>query len=53
MTNLSLVFTESQHLEEFSPIIKVSFQRPQKEDFYTRYVIGFLAYTMTLRHGSF
>ena len=30
MVSLSLVFTESQHFIEFSPIMKVSFQQAKK-----------------------
>ena len=33
--NLSLVFTENQHLTEFSQIREVSFQHTKREDFYT------------------
>ena len=40
--NLSLVFTENQHLVGFSPIMKVSFQRTKREIFYTHYFIGIL-----------
>ena len=43
MTNLSQVFSENQYLLEFSPAIKVSFQRTKREDFYTEY-IGILVY---------
>ena len=32
---MSLEFTENQYLVGFSPIVKVSFQRTKKEDFYT------------------
>ena len=32
---LSLVFTENEHLEGFSPIMKVSFQHTKREDFST------------------
>ena len=42
--NLSLVFTENQHLVGFSPIMKVSFQRTKKEDFYRYYFIRVLPY---------
>ena len=45
-----LVFTENQHLVGFSPIIKVSFQRTKREDFYTHYFIGVLAYVVISRH---
>ena len=48
--NLSLLLTENQHLVEFSPIIKVSFQRTKREDFYTHYFIGILAYVVISRH---
>ena len=48
--NLSLLLTENQHLVEFSPIIKVSFQRTKREDFYTYYFIGILAYVVISRH---
>ena len=50
MVNLSLVFTENQHLVEFSPIMKVSFQRTKRGDFYTHCFIGFLAYVVILRY---
>ena len=50
MVNLSQVFTENQHLKEFSPIMKVSFQRTKREDFYTHYFIGVLAYVVISRH---
>ena len=50
MVNLSLVFTENQHLVGFSPIMKVSFQRTKREDFYTHYFIGVLAYVVISRH---
>ena len=50
MDNLSLVFRENQHLVEFSPIMKVSFQRTKRGDFYTHYFIGVLAYVVTSRH---
>ena len=48
--NLSLVFTGNQHLVEFSPIMKVSFQLMKREDFYTHYFIGVLAYVVISRH---
>ena len=50
MVNLSLVFTENQHIGEFSPIMKVSFQRTKREDFFTRYFVGVLAYVVISRH---
>ena len=34
----------------FSPIMKVSFQRTKREDFYTHYFIGVLAYVVISRH---
>ena len=37
--NLSLVFPENQHLLEFSPIMKVLFQRTKRGNFYTHYFI--------------
>lgn len=40
---LSLVSAENQHLVEFTPIMKVLFQLPKREDFYKHYCIGFLA----------
>ena len=40
MANLSLVFTESQHLKEFSPMINVSLHWNKRIDFYTYYFIG-------------
>ena len=40
MVNLSLVFKENQNLVEFSPIMKVSFQR----------TIGVLAYIVISSH---
>ena len=46
----SLVFTENQHIERFSPIMKVSFQHTKREDFYTHYFIGVLAYVVISRH---
>ena len=48
--NLLLAFTENQHLVGFSPIMKVSFQRTKREDFYAHYFIGVLAYVVTLGH---
>ena len=48
--NLSLVFTENQHLVVFSPIMKIPFQRTKREDFYTHYLIGVLAYVVISRH---
>ena len=48
--NLSLVFTENQHLVEFSPIINFLFQVTKGEDFYTHYFIGVLAYVVTSRY---
>ena len=45
-----IMFTENQHLVGFSPIMKVSFQRTKREDFYTHYFIGVLAYVVTSRH---
>ena len=42
--NLSLVFTENQHLVGFSPIMKVSFQRTKKDNFYRHYFIRVLPY---------
>ena len=44
------VFTENQHLVGFSPIMKVSFQRTKREDFYTHYFIEVLAYVVISRH---
>ena len=35
--NLPVVFAESQPSVEFSPIMKVSFQRTEKENSYTHY----------------
>ena len=34
----------------FSPIMKVSFQRTKREDFYTHYFIGVLAYVVISKH---
>ena len=48
--NLSLVFTENQHLVEFSPMMKVLFQCTKRGDFYTHYFIGVLAYVVISRH---
>ena len=42
--NLSLVFTENQLLVGFSPIMKVSFQRTKKDNFYRHYFIRVLPY---------
>ena len=50
MINLSLVFTESQHLLKFSPIMKASFQYTKKEDFYTHYNIKVSAFVLILKH---
>ena len=44
------MFTENQHLVGFSPIMKVSFQRTKREDFYTHYFIRVLAYVVISRH---
>ena len=44
--NVSLTFTENQHLVLFSPTTKVSFERSKSEDFYTHYFIGVLAFVM-------
>ena len=44
--NVSLTFTENQHLVLFSPITKVSFERSKSEDFYTHYFIEVLACVM-------
>ena len=46
MVNLLLVCTENQHLVEFSPIMKASFQRTKRGEFYTHYFIGVLAYVV-------
>lgn len=35
--NLPVLFAESQPSVEFSPIMKVSFQRTEKENSYTHY----------------
>ena len=54
MVGLSLVFRENQRLVEFSPIIKVSFQRTKEEDFYTHYFIEVLAFQdISFRNQSF
>ena len=50
MVNSSLVFTENQHLLEFSPIMEVSFQHTKKWDFYTHYLTGVLPYAVISRH---
>ena len=50
MVNLSLAFTENQYLVGFSPIMKVSFQRTTREDFYTHNFKGVLIYIMISRH---
>lgn len=47
---LSLVFTEKQHLKEFSPIMKVSYQRTKKEYFYKRYYIKISVFVVILKH---
>ena len=47
---LSLVFTESQHLAEFSPIMKISFQRTKRGDFHIHYFTGGLTYVAISRH---
>ena len=47
--NLSLVFTESQHLVEFLPIMKAYFHRTTKVDFITYYFVGILAYVVISR----
>ena len=44
------MFTENQHLVGFSLIMKVSLQRNKREDFYTHYFKGVLAYVVTSRH---
>ena len=43
-----IIFTENQHLVGFSPVMKAS--RTKREDFYTHYVLGILAYTVISRH---
>ena len=48
--NLSLVFTENQHLDEHSPVMKVSFQRTNRGDFYTHNFKGVSAYVVISRH---
>ena len=48
--NLSLAFTENQHLVEFSPVMKVSSQPTKRGDFHTHYFIGALAYVVISRH---
>ena len=50
MVNLSLAFTENQYFVGFSPIMKVSFQRTTREDFYTHNFKGVLIYIMISRH---
>ena len=35
---------------EFTPIMKVAFQRTKREDFYTHYFIGVLVYVVISRH---
>ena len=44
------MLTEKQHLLDFSPVMKVSFQRTKRGDFYTRYFIEVLAYVVISRH---
>ena len=44
------MFTKSQHLVKFLPIMKVSFQRIKKDNFHTHYFIWVLAYVFILRH---
>ena len=51
MLNLSLVFTENQDLMEFSPIMKVSFQRTKTGDFYTHHFKVVLAYVVISRQS--
>ena len=48
--NLSLVFTKNQHLDEQSPVMKVSFQRTNRGDFYTHNFKGVSAYVVISRH---
>ena len=47
--NLSLIFTENQHLKGFSPITKVPFQRNVPKE-RTHYFVGVLAYVVIPRH---
>ena len=44
-----LVVTKKQHLVEFSPVVKVSFKRTKRGDFYTHY-IAVLAYVVISTH---
>ena len=44
------MFTENQHLVEFSPIMKVSFQRTKRGEFYTHYFIEVLTYVAVSRN---
>ena len=47
----SLSFLDgNQHLLEFSPIMKVLFQRTKRGDFSTHYFIGVLTYVLISRH---
>ena len=46
------MFTENQHLVNFSPIMKVSFQRTKRGDFYTHYFIRVLAYVLNFKTFS-
>ena len=48
MQSLLLVFTESQHLVEVSPVVIVSFQHTAKGDFYKHYYKGASAYVWIL-----
>ena len=42
------MFTENQHLVEFSPIMEVSFQRTKRWDLYTHYSLRVLAYVIII-----
>ena len=44
------MFTENQHLVEFSSIMKAQFQRTKRGDFYTHYFIGVMACVAISRH---
>ena len=48
-----LVFLGNQHLVQFSPIRKVSFQHTKKDDFNTPCYIGVYAYSVIFKHFIF
>ena len=50
MINFLLVFSENQHLMEFSPIMNISFQHIKKEDIFADYYIGVPTYAVIFKY---